>query len=90
MPASAPERGDVRGVDLGAAGLGIVEIAPREDRDAAQPGAGGDVAELGDDVAVVRTQIPRIHALVGTVRFDHRDVAALFPGVTGRLRVKRP
>ena len=40
----------MRGVDLGAAGLGVVEVAPREHRDAAQARVGGDVAELGDDI----------------------------------------
>ena len=42
------------GVDLGAAGLGVVEVAPREHAHPVQAGLGGDVAELGDlDVVAV-------------------------------------
>ena len=50
MPASRPQRRDPRRVQLGAAGLGVVEVAPGEDRDPAQPRGRGDVAELADDV----------------------------------------
>ena len=46
----APQRGDPRRVQLRAAGLGVVDVAPREDRDPPQPRGRGDVAELGDIV----------------------------------------
>ena len=45
-PASAQRRGDVGRVDLGAAGLDVVEVAPRQHVDAAQTGGRRDVAEL--------------------------------------------
>src|SRR5262249_21809042 len=43
----SPQRGDAGSVDLGASGLGVVEVAPREDRDAAQTGRRGDIGEPG-------------------------------------------
>ena len=45
-------------MQLGAAGLGVVEVAPGEDRDPAQPGGRGEVAELADDVGVGITDRP--------------------------------
>ncbi|GIU87533.1 MAG: hypothetical protein KatS3mg009_2048 [Acidimicrobiia bacterium] len=49
-PGPSPQGRDVRGVDLRAPGLGVVEVAPGEHRDAPQPGRRGDVAELVDHV----------------------------------------
>ena len=46
-PAVGPERGDPIDVDLGAAGLGIVQIAPGQDVHAPQTGG---IGEVGDDV----------------------------------------
>ncbi len=43
-----PQPGDGGGVQLGAAGLDVGEVAPGQDVDAAQPGASGDVADLVD------------------------------------------
>ncbi len=42
-----PQFGDPRRVQLGAPGLGIVDVAPGQDRDAAQARGRGDIAELG-------------------------------------------
>ena len=54
MPASAHSDATCDGVQLGAARLGIVEVAPREDRDPAQARRRRDVAELRDVVGVGR------------------------------------
>ena len=53
MPGLGPQPGDLGGVDLAAAGLDVVEVAPGEHVDPADPGAGGEVADLGDGVGVV-------------------------------------
>ena len=45
-PAAAHARGDLGGVHLRATGLDVVEVAPGEDVHPAQPGGGGDVAQL--------------------------------------------
>ena len=46
MPASAHSLAMFERVQLGATGLGVVEIAPREHAHPVQPRLGGDVAEL--------------------------------------------
>src|SRR5207245_10738513 len=51
-----PALRDLGGVDLGAARLGIVEVAPREDADPPEARLRGDVAELGNGGVVVHRQ----------------------------------
>ena len=46
----SPQRGDGRGVYLRAAGLGIVEVAPREHAHAPESGAGGEISEPLDNL----------------------------------------
>jgi hypothetical protein len=45
-PRLGPQPGDRGGVQLGAAGLDVGEVAPGQHVDAAQPGGGGDVADF--------------------------------------------
>ena len=66
-----PQRGDVRGVDLGSAGFGVVEVTPREDAHALETRLTGDVAEFRDLEIVVRRvgapgRLGCARALVGT------------------------
>ena len=41
-----PASGDLGGMDLRAAGLDVIEVAPRQDVHPPQPGGGGHVAQL--------------------------------------------
>src|SRR3546814_20653908 len=48
-----PPPHDLVYVHLGAAGLGIVEVAPREDVDGPDPGRGGEIPDIVDRIGVV-------------------------------------
>ncbi len=55
-----PQPGDRRGVELGAAGLDVGEVAPGEHVDAAEPGRRGEVTELGHGFGVPSLGVPTL------------------------------
>ena len=62
----------MRGVQLGTTGLRIVEVAPREDRDASESGPCRDVAELRDDNKDLIGRLRAAHEVCS----EHNDTAS--------------
>jgi hypothetical protein len=76
------------GVELGAAGLGVIEVAPGHEVDAPDAGVGGDRPEgvgVGSGVVRLAAAIARERG-----RERGRDARSLAPLVSHRNRIVRP